>query len=142
MGVMHRCRRYRLRCPVLTSCHARLCQIAEVNSKGVEYAERAIAIAPKQAGPHMACCVSKGRLALFSDNKTKVSAAGRHDRPDDMLASQATDVSHVQSASRGGMDWCSCTWILLASACREWSGVPNLSHGTPFHVGAAGQGGS
>ncbi|KAI8476188.1 MAG: hypothetical protein J3K34DRAFT_455925 [Monoraphidium minutum] len=50
-------------------------QIAEANTKGMEYAERAIALAPKAAGGFMASCVSKGRLALFSDNKTKVRLA-------------------------------------------------------------------
>lgn len=50
-------------------------QIQEVNTKAIEYAERAITMAPKAAGGYMASCVSRGRLALFSDNKTKVRLA-------------------------------------------------------------------
>ncbi|KAF8059979.1 RMDN1 [Scenedesmus sp. PABB004] len=50
-------------------------QIQEVNAKAVEYAERAITLAPKSAGGYMASCVSRGRLALLSDNKTKVRLA-------------------------------------------------------------------
>ncbi|KAF6257131.1 hypothetical protein COO60DRAFT_33728 [Scenedesmus sp. NREL 46B-D3] len=49
--------------------------IQEVNAKAVEYADRAITMAPKSAGGYMASCVSRGRLALFSDNKTKVRLA-------------------------------------------------------------------
>ena len=37
----------------------------------MQYAERAIPLAPTQAAGFMADCVSRGRLALFSDIKTK-----------------------------------------------------------------------
>lgn len=47
-------------------------QIVEANGKAVTYAERAVALAPGAAAGYMALCVSRGRLALFSDNKTKV----------------------------------------------------------------------
>ncbi|KAI8467530.1 MAG: hypothetical protein J3K34DRAFT_481196 [Monoraphidium minutum] len=50
-------------------------QAVEANSKAVEFAERAVALAPEWAGGYIAECVSKGRLALFSDNKTKVRLA-------------------------------------------------------------------
>jgi tetratricopeptide (TPR) repeat protein len=49
--------------------------IVEANNKAIEYAERAVTLAPKSAAGHMALCVSRGRLALVSDNKTKVRLA-------------------------------------------------------------------
>ena len=33
---------------------------------------QAIVLAPNKALPHVAACISMGRLAVFSDNKTKV----------------------------------------------------------------------
>ena len=33
---------------------------------------QAISLSPELALPHVACCISMGRLAVFSDNKTKV----------------------------------------------------------------------
>ena len=33
---------------------------------------QAIVLAPNKALPHIAACISMGRLAVFSDNKTKV----------------------------------------------------------------------
>jgi hypothetical protein len=33
---------------------------------------QAIVLAPHRALPHVAACISMGRLAMFSDNKTKV----------------------------------------------------------------------
>lgn len=50
-------------------------QIVDANMKAIEYADRAILLAPKWAGGYIASCVSRGRLALFSDNKTKVRLA-------------------------------------------------------------------
>jgi hypothetical protein len=38
---------------------------------------QAIDLAPTKAMPHVACCISMGRLAVFSDNKAKVRAWGR-----------------------------------------------------------------
>ncbi len=43
----------------------------------MEYAERAVTLAPNSADGYMAVCVCKGRLALFSDNKTKASGGAR-----------------------------------------------------------------
>lgn len=46
-----------------------------VNLKAMEYAEKCIEAAPHESFGHVALCVSKGRLALFTDNKTKVRLA-------------------------------------------------------------------
>lgn len=46
-----------------------------VNAKAIEYAERAVEVAPLSVHGHVASCVSKGRLALFTDNRTKVRLA-------------------------------------------------------------------
>ena len=46
-----------------------------VNLKAVEYAERAIAAYPEHCGGYLGACISKGRLALFCDNRTKVRLA-------------------------------------------------------------------
>ena len=46
-----------------------------VNIKALEYAERAIAAHPDHHGGYMSACISKGRLALFCDNRTKVRLA-------------------------------------------------------------------
>ncbi|KAI8113632.1 hypothetical protein M9435_003628 [Picochlorum sp. BPE23] len=46
-----------------------------VNMKALEYAERAIVEHPNSPGGYLAMCISKGRLGLFMDNKTKVKLA-------------------------------------------------------------------
>lgn len=46
-----------------------------VNRKAIEFAERAIALHPQSPGGYLGLCVAKGRLALFTDNKTKVKLA-------------------------------------------------------------------
>ena len=46
-----------------------------VNRKAIEFAERAIALHPQSPGGYLGMCVAKGRLALFTDNKTKVKLA-------------------------------------------------------------------
>ncbi|CAK0770004.1 hypothetical protein CVIRNUC_003724 [Coccomyxa viridis] len=47
----------------------------DVNKKAMEYAKQAMVLAPNKALPHVAACISMGRLAVFSDNKTKVRLA-------------------------------------------------------------------
>eukprot|EP00877_Chromochloris_zofingiensis_P003805 jgi/Chrzof1/13425/Cz07g32160.t1 len=54
---------------------ADMAAINEVNMKASEYADRAITLGPQSAVGHMAACICRGRLALFSDNKTKVRLA-------------------------------------------------------------------
>ena len=39
---------------------------------------QAIVLAPNKALPHVAACISMGRLAVFSDNKTKVRGQPTH----------------------------------------------------------------
>ena len=46
-----------------------------VNMKALEYSERAIAAHPQHPGGYVSTCVSKGRLALFMDNRNKVRLA-------------------------------------------------------------------
>jgi len=46
-----------------------------VNNKAIEYSNKALELAPDCAHCYVASCVSKGRLALFSDNKNKVRLA-------------------------------------------------------------------
>jgi len=46
-----------------------------VNRKAIEFAERAVASHPQSPGGYLGLCVAKGRLALFTDNKTKVKLA-------------------------------------------------------------------
>lgn len=46
-----------------------------VNLKAMEYAEKCIEAHPQLVYGHVAMCISKGRLALFTDNKTKVRLA-------------------------------------------------------------------
>lgn len=46
-----------------------------VNLKALEYAERAIAQHPDSPGGYLGACISKGRLGLFMDNRTKVKLA-------------------------------------------------------------------
>lgn len=46
-----------------------------VNRKAIEFAERAIALHPQSPGGYLGMCVAKGRLALFTDNKSKVKLA-------------------------------------------------------------------
>jgi hypothetical protein len=45
----------------------------ELNTKAVELAMKAVATDPTNALGHIALCVSRGRLALVSDNRKKVS---------------------------------------------------------------------
>ena len=55
---------------------------------------QAIVLAPNKALPHVAACISMGRLAVFSDNKTKVSgAAQQHYRLPSRLAATAVPLS-------------------------------------------------
>jgi tetratricopeptide (TPR) repeat protein len=49
--------------------------IAAANAKAAALADRAIALSPLSPAGHLASCVSRGRLALFSDNRTKVRLA-------------------------------------------------------------------
>lgn len=46
-----------------------------VNRKAIEFAGRAIELHPQSPGGYLGMCVAKGRLALFTDNKTKVKLA-------------------------------------------------------------------
>lgn len=46
-----------------------------VNLKALEYAERAITEHPDHHGGYLSSCISKGRLALFTDNRTKARLA-------------------------------------------------------------------
>lgn len=46
-----------------------------VNMKAIEYANKALELDSKCAHCHVVSCVSKGRLALFADNKAKVQLA-------------------------------------------------------------------
>lgn len=46
-----------------------------VNLKAMEYAERAIQLHPDSPGGYLGACISKGRLGLFVDNRTKVRLA-------------------------------------------------------------------
>jgi len=50
-------------------------EIAEANKRALELAQKAIEVDPKNSIGHIAACVSMGRLALYSDNKTKVKLA-------------------------------------------------------------------
>lgn len=50
-------------------------RVRQVNQKGIEYGVRAITEDPSCVLGHVAICISKGRLALFSDNHTKVKLA-------------------------------------------------------------------
>ena len=50
-------------------------QIAELNNKAIEVAVKAVALDPSVAVGHIALCVSRGRLALVSDNRTKIHLA-------------------------------------------------------------------
>lgn len=45
------------------------------NMKAMEYAARAVEQHPDQAGGYLGTCISKGRLALFTDNRNKVRLA-------------------------------------------------------------------
>lgn len=78
-----------------------------VNVKALEYAEKAIAAHPMHCGGHMAACISKGRLALFCDNRTKVrlakeaqdaAATALHLGPDDDLAHHLMGRWHYEMA--------------------------------------------
>ena len=55
-----------------------------VNMKAIEYAERAIEAHPESPGGYLGMCISKGRLGLFVDNKTKVK-----------LAKEAQEAAHL-----------------------------------------------
>lgn len=55
-----------------------------VNLKAVEYATRAVEEHPNHAGGYLGTCISKGRLALFVDNRSKVR-----------LAKEAQDAAHT-----------------------------------------------
>jgi tetratricopeptide (TPR) repeat protein len=46
-----------------------------VNLKAVEYADRAIAAHPTAAPGYLGSCISRGRLALFVENRSKVKLA-------------------------------------------------------------------
>ena len=41
---------------------------------------QAMRVSPMRAMPNVACCISMGRLAVFSDNKAKVSVVLQQDR--------------------------------------------------------------
>ncbi|KAK9834362.1 hypothetical protein WJX84_010762 [Apatococcus fuscideae] len=45
------------------------------NTQAMEHAHKAIALDPKAFLPHVAACISMGRLALFADNKRKCQLA-------------------------------------------------------------------
>ncbi|EFJ42267.1 hypothetical protein VOLCADRAFT_97641 [Volvox carteri f. nagariensis] len=47
----------------------------ELNRRAIEVALQAVAANPLSSYGHVACCVSRGRLALFQDNRTKVQLA-------------------------------------------------------------------
>ena len=50
-------------------------QIAELNLKAIEVASKAVTLDPNNAIGHVALCVSRGRLALVSENRVKVQLA-------------------------------------------------------------------
>ncbi|KAK9814776.1 hypothetical protein WJX72_011282 [[Myrmecia] bisecta] len=50
-------------------------QKREANIRAAELARQAMEADPRDSLPHVACCISLGRLAIFSDNKTKVKLA-------------------------------------------------------------------
>ena len=54
---------------------------------------QAIVLAPNKALPHVAACISMGRLAVFSDNKTKVRC------PADTLTAPLLLRSHRRTVS-------------------------------------------
>ncbi|GFR51294.1 hypothetical protein Agub_g13655, partial [Astrephomene gubernaculifera] len=47
----------------------------ELNRRAIDVALQAVAANPQSAIGHVACCVSRGRLALHLDNRTKVQLA-------------------------------------------------------------------
>ena len=67
-----------------------------VNRKAIEFAERAISLHPESPGGYLGLCVAKGRLALFTDNKTKVK-----------LAKEAHEAAHkaVQYGPKNDIAW-------------------------------------
>eukprot|EP00955_Chlamydomonas_euryale_P047529 353707-Chlamydomonas_euryale.AAC.11 len=50
-------------------------QVVELNSKAVDTAKQAVGLDAGCPLAHIALCVSRGRLALVSDNRTKVQLA-------------------------------------------------------------------
>ena len=54
---------------------------------------QAIVLAPNRALPHVAACISMGRLAVFSDNKTKVRG------PADTLATSSSSAATADASS-------------------------------------------
>lgn len=67
-----------------------------VNKQAVEIAKKAIAADPHSSWGYIAACVSKGRLALYSDGRTKVQLA-KEAQEDARLALQANpqdDLAH------------------------------------------------
>lgn len=65
----------------LTYAHGAVVEVKHAhhcNTKALEYAEAAVAADPRCMSARVACCVSKGRLALFvSDARAKVSPVQR-----------------------------------------------------------------
>lgn len=68
--------------------------VRDVNNKAIELAQGAIEMKPDDARGYVALCVCKGRLALFSDNKTKVH-----------LAKEAQEAAHVALDLDPYNDW-------------------------------------
>ena len=66
-------------------------QIADLNSQAIEAAKRAVEINPSVSLGHIALCVSRGRLALVSDNRTKIQLA--KDAADDAATALRLDPS-------------------------------------------------
>jgi hypothetical protein len=67
-----------------------------VNMKAIDYAERAIAAHPTSPHGHCSACISKGRLALFTDNRSKVKLAkAAQDHARSALAlDPSSDIAH------------------------------------------------
>jgi len=66
------------------------------NSRAIEVADQAVQAAPSAAHGYIARCVSRGRLALYSDNRTKVhlAAAAAEDAKQALALEPRNDYAH------------------------------------------------
>ena len=70
---------------------------------------QAIILAPHRALPHVAACISMGRLAVFSDNKTKVRQASIHAlRADMQQLFRRMAKFHISSGTKAQQSYRTC----------------------------------
>lgn len=102
--------------PGVTEARAR-----EVNLKAIDFANQAIQTDPASSAGYLAACISKGRLALVSDNKQKVRL-GREAHQDAVKALQLdpnSDLAH-HLMGRWMFEMANINWVVRTLVRIAW----------------------